>query len=146
MEFNSLTFCLFCLPIFVGLMYFIKNNKIRNILVLVFSLGIYLIGSPNNFHILVATILLTYLVGKNVKNNRNIYIAYLIIIIGLLCYFKFGNYVVDCINKIKEDGNIINIIMPMGISFYIFTSIGYVSDCYRSKLKLKTVCLMLQHS
>lgn len=126
MELNSLFFILLVLPIFVLAMYFIKNNKIRNVLITVFSLLLYLIADPKYFILIVLIGLLTYLVGKRV--DKTLYFIYLFLIVFFLCVFKYGNYFITNISSLK-------IIMPVGISFYVFTSISYVSDVYYKKIK-----------
>lgn len=129
MDLNSLLFILLYLPIFIGLMYFIKNNNIRNILILIFSCLFYLLNDFKYFLLLLLVILFSYLIAKKVKNNKPLYIFYLIILVLVLAFFKYFNGISSLINLSFE-----KIIMPIGISFYIFTSIAYVSDVYYGKI------------
>lgn len=124
MELNSLLFTLIFLPIFIGLMYFIKNNDIRNFLIFLFSFIFYLCNDIDYFLLLILIVLLTYIVGLKVKENKILYILYLIIVIFNLALFKYSHII-----------NLNNLIMPIGISFYTFTSISYISDVYYGKIK-----------
>lgn len=130
MDLNSLLFILIYLPIFIGLMYFIKDNKIRNVLILIFSCLFYLLNDFKYFLLLLLVVLFTYLVGKKVKNNKGLYAFYLIVLVLILAFFKYFNGVSSLIGLSIE-----KILMPVGISFYIFTSIAYVSDVYYGKIE-----------
>ncbi len=54
---------------------------------------------------------------------------------GLLFFFKYWNFSAEAINKLLPNGNlpVFELILPLGISFYMFQSIGYVIDVYRKK-------------
>lgn len=132
MQLNSLVFILLFLPIFIGLMYFIKNNTTRNILILVFSLAFYAINDLFYLWLLLLVIIFTYLLGKNVKDNKGLYSVYLIILVFILALFKYGH-----------NFNLDNLVTPIGISFYIFTSISYVSDVYYGKIEKENNILNL---
>lgn len=135
MEFNSLFFIMLYLPIFIGLMFFIHDNKTRNFLILISSLLFYALGNIKNIGLIITVSILSYIVGKNVKNNKNLLIGYLIVILSFLSFFKYGNYFIDSINSFIKYKTIETIIMPLGISFYVFTSISYVVDCYKEKIE-----------
>lgn len=127
MNVSSLLFILIYLPIFIGLMYFIKNNTIRNYLILIFSLLFYILNDLRYFILLISISLISYIVGLKVKNNKRLYFIYIFILVLLLAIFKYGNKISIL--------NIDDLIMPLGISFYIFTSISYVSDVYYQKIE-----------
>lgn len=119
MEVNSLLFIFIFLPIFIGLMYFIKINKIRNIILIIFSILFYIANDIKLFSVLLGIILLTYFVGLYVNKYKFLYYIYLFVVVSVLCLFKYNN----------------NLIMPLGISFYTFTSISYTSDVYYKKIE-----------
>ena len=133
MEFNSLFFILLFLPLFIGLMFFIKNNNVRNILLPLFSIIFYCLGDIKHIHILLIVFLITYLSALKVKNNRRLYVLYLILVVGILSYFKYGTYIIEAFKSYLKDLNFFKIVMPLGISFYTFTSISYVSDVFYEK-------------
>lgn len=132
MQLNSLLFILFFLPVFTCLMYFVKNNNIRNFLILLFSLGFYASNDIDYLWLLIIISLFTYVVGKKVKDNKVLYFIYLIILVLILGLFKYGH-----------NFNLDSLVMPLGISFYIFTSISYVSDVYYGKIEYEEESLNL---
>ena len=133
MEFNSLTFICIYLPIFLLLFNVSNSNNYKNIIILIFSFLFYLLGDVSHFLLLLFVIIMTYSFGRIVKKHKSSYYVYLILIIALLCFFKYGNYLLDSINMLFINHKIESIIMPLGISFYVFTSISYVSDVYYEK-------------
>lgn len=137
MEFNSLFFIFIYLPLFIGLMYFIKNNKVRNIVITVFSLLFYFFGCRSYFLLLIAITLITYLFARKVKNNTVFYVLYLIFIVGTLAFFKYHETLAEVFKQIGNGAVFSQLIMPLGISFYTFTSISYVSDVYYDKYEFE---------
>lgn len=119
MELNSLTFILIYLPMFIMSLFLFKNNKYRRIVIFLFSFLFYLLNSKIYILLLFGEIIITYLFGKKVSKNKVLYIIYLLLIVSILCFFKYKN----------------GIIFPLGLSFYTFTSISYVSDVYRNKIE-----------
>ena len=73
MEFNSLFFIFIYLPIFIGLMYFVKNNSYRNIILFVFSILFYILGDFKHIHIILLIIIISYLFGLKAKRNKFLY-------------------------------------------------------------------------
>ena len=138
MEFNSLIFILIYLPIFIGSLYFIKENKIRNILLILFSLLFYFFKDKNHLIILLSIVLISYLFGLIVKKNKLYYALYLLIVLGILSYFKYANYLLSSFKQYFNNLDALTIIMPLGISFITFTSISYVSDIYYGKYEKET--------
>lgn len=60
----------------------------------------------------------------------------LILNLGILAFTKYTNFVINTINDISHKGlNTINIIIPMGISFYTFQTMSYIIDAYRGTIK-----------
>ena len=64
------------------------------------------------------------------EKNRIILLMSIVLIILFLMYVKIGKFVVDATNM---KGGSINIIVPLGISYYTFSLIGYIADCYYKK-------------
>lgn len=133
MEFNSLFFIFIYLPLFIGLLYFIENNKIRNIIIIIFSVFFYFYGCQKYFILLLIITVLTYFFARVVKNNTKIYVLYLILIVGTLALFKYHETLANVFSQIAAGAVFSELIMPLGISFYTFTSISYVSDVYYDK-------------
>lgn len=141
MVFSSIIFLVYFLPIFL-LLYFIIDKKYKNFLLLVASIIFYSWGAPKFiFVILITTFLDFHLVkwmGGETKNlhRKIILILSISINLGLLFYFKYCNFFIDNINRVShamggESIPLLNVVMPIGISFYTFETITYVVDVYR---------------
>lgn len=77
---------------------------------------------------------------KGMEKVRNLWLAAgLIVLLGMLVVIKYTNFAVMSINSIGAlfgNGNLLdlpNLVLPMGISFYVFQSAGYVLDVWRKK-------------
>jgi len=82
----------------------------------------------------VAVTLLTYFIGILIEKTQNlkILIAGVVILILFLGYFKYTNFFVNSFRTIVGmDSVTINIILPIGISFYTFSALSYLIDVYR---------------
>ena len=77
---------------------------------------------------------------KNVNRRKAILIVTLVINFGILCAFKYTNFIIKQINVFRNlsslpELDLLSIIVPLGISFYTFTSMGYLIDVYWEKNK-----------
>jgi alginate O-acetyltransferase complex protein AlgI len=147
MLFNSIEFAIF-LPIVFILYWFVtaKNLKAQNILLLIASYVFY--GWWDwRFLLLLALLSITnYSIGIGIEKNetnkkRKVwFIAGLIINIGVLGVFKYYNFFIDgFIDLVSLIGynlqrSTIKIILPLGISFYVFLSLSYIIDIYKKNL------------
>jgi alginate O-acetyltransferase complex protein AlgI len=137
MVFSSLSFIIIFLPI-VLLFYYLFPKKYRNFILLIFSLLFYYIGEQRTTIIMLLSSFLAYISGllidksKSSKRKKLILIVFIILDIAFLVYFKYFNFLLECINQIFNlNYEKLNIILPIGISFYTFQSISYVIDIYR---------------
>lgn len=76
----------------------------------------------------------------NIFHKKFILISSIVINLGILFYFKYFNFILDTIGNIRsmfggEPFNPLDIILPVGISFYTFQAIGYTIDVYRGDVK-----------
>ena len=138
MLFSSITFLYYFLPLLVILYFILKKH--RNNLLLIFSLFFYFYGEPKYIIILLLSIIINYYFGKwiyeNKKKKKLLFIISLIINLGMLFYFKYFDFVIICINDILNFNiNILNISLPLGISFFTFQGISYIVDIYLNKVK-----------
>jgi alginate O-acetyltransferase complex protein AlgI len=148
MLFNSLAFYLF-LPIVFFLYWkvFGKKHPIQNILLLLASYIFYAWWDWRFTFLLIFSTLLDYALGflidKAPKQRiRFFWLATSVVInLGLLMYFKYCNFFItslkDALNAINLSVNLstLNIILPIGISFYTFHGLSYVFDIYRKEGK-----------
>ena len=139
MLFSSMTFVFLFLPI-VLLLYLITKKELHNPILLVASIIFYAWGEPKYLAIMLLTILINY-VGAIVVENYKKYSKLSLIItiianLSFLIYFKYFNFLIEnCNNIFHSHINALNIIMPIGISFYTFQALSYVIDVYRGEVK-----------
>tara|TARA_B110000211_G_C14076953_1_gene552552 strand:+ start:2208 stop:2903 length:696 start_codon:yes stop_codon:yes gene_type:complete len=149
MFFNSLDFAIF-LPIFFILYWFVtnKNLKSQNSLIVIASYIFYEWWDWRFLSLILFSTLVDYFVGISLLNEtktskRKILLWISIIInLGFLSYFKYYNFFLDnFISAFSFFGseispNTLNIILPVGISFYTFQTLIYTIDVYKKKLEL----------
>lgn len=136
MLFSSITFIYFFLPLLL-IIYFIMPPKYKNLTLLIFSLIFYFLGEPKYIIILLTSSLANYYLSKimfKVKYPKLILtIAILYNVIQLLI-FKYTDFFITNINTlINTNIPLTRIIMPIGISFFTFQTLGYIIDVYRKK-------------
>lgn len=137
MVFSSLPFLFFVFPLFLIALFcssFFKKAKIRNILIIVLSLLFYVWEESTDVFILIAICLVNYygaLYLTNEKYGKKIFIT--LICINLLVLFTF-KYSLWCLSFFT-DKFINKNIMLLGISFFIFHAISYVTDVYTKKIE-----------
>lgn len=140
--FNS-TFFLFFFSLIVLLYPFVVNQvKVRTWYLLLFSLYFYYKTSGSFLILLLVTSAVNFGIGawiekSKTKGSKNaLLILSLFWNLGSLAYFKYTNFIIDTINQISG-GNIafIDVILPVGISFFTFQTMSYTLDIYFGKLK-----------
>ena len=148
MFFNSLDFAIF-LPIVFVLYWFgtFKKLKLQNLLLLLASYYFYASWDFRFLFLLMASTLLDYFTGLKIfdskQNKTRSFWLWLSIIInlGFLVFFKYYNFFVDSFAQLISSFGVstsiwtLNIILPVGISFYTFHGLSYVFDIYRNKTK-----------
>lgn len=146
MVFSSSIFLFGFLPI-LFIIYFISPQKLKNYILLIFSLIFYYFGGPTYILIILSVVLIDYLLAILIdksKRKKPLLILSIIINIGILFYYKYFNFIIDNINTLfKTNINITKIILPIGISFFIFQALSYVIDVYRKEVKVQKNPLLL---
>lgn len=140
MVFSSITFIYYFLPILL-LVYFIVGKKYKNIVLLIFSLLFYFYGEATYIWILILSCIVNYvfaiLIDKYNSKAKIFLIIGLIFDIGLLFYFKYTNFFIENINNIFSTPiRYLDIVMPIGISFFTFQTISYLIDVYKKEVKV----------
>lgn len=140
MLFSSMTFLFVFMPLVMAV-YFLSKKKIRNYVLLIASIIFYAWGEPRYLAIMIITILVNYagaiLLDKHYSSRQRLWIVSLTIVLDLsfLFYFKYFNFVVDNINGVlATDFQLLDVIMPIGISFYTFQAMSYLIDVYRREV------------
>lgn len=148
MLFNSLEFAFF-LPVVFFLYWFVFKKHIRyqNLLIVVASYFFYGWWDWRFLILIFVSSLLDFFVGKSLYSTQKegkrklLLISSLIVNIGFLAYFKYFNFFLESFsNAFQFFGasfslSRLEIILPVGISFYTFQTLSYTIDIYRKKLK-----------
>ena len=137
MIFASITFLYYFLPLFL-ILYFIVPKKYKNIVLLIFSFIFYFYGEPKYILLMIIEVLFSYYMTLSLEKNKSRSLLAVIVSFHLLllCVFKYFNFIIDNINTIFSSNiSLLNIVLPIGISFYTFQIISYEVDVYRGKVK-----------
>lgn len=137
MIFSSIYFIYYFLIIFL-IIYFITPKKFKNFILLFGSLFFYIYGDIKYVLLLLCSSIINYFLGRLIsrKNKKLFLILGIFINISLLFYFKYFNFFLSNINIIfKTNISLLNIVLPLGISFYTFKNISYLVDVYKNDVK-----------
>ncbi|WP_299385062.1 MBOAT family protein [uncultured Lacinutrix sp.] len=148
MLFNSLDFAIF-LPIVFMLYWFVanKNYKYQNIVLLIASYIFYGFWDWRFLLLIVFSTVLDYFLGLelfkeiNQKKRKALLLTSVFVNLGFLGFFKYYNFFIDnfiaAFSFFGQDikPNSLNIILPVGISFYTFQTLSYTIDVYRKQLE-----------
>ncbi|MCD8397138.1 MAG: MBOAT family protein [Lachnospiraceae bacterium] len=142
MVFSSLLFLFRFLPA-VLLCYYLVPRRARNFVLFLFSLIFYAWGEPVYIILMLVTILVSYAGGiavdamKNCgrpKAARNMLVVSLAVSLALLAFFKYADFVLGTVNTLTGAGlQLLNLSLPIGISFYTFQTMSYTIDVYRGE-------------
>ncbi len=146
MPFNTYTFLVF---FFILLVFYhlLKSWRLQKKLLLLSSYIFYSAWNPLFVILLIFSTIVDWLLAqrifnaKNRKSKRNYLILSLLVNLGALSFFKYGDfflengiYLLSLIN-INFNPVSLNILLPVGISFYTFQTLSYSIDTYRQKIK-----------
>jgi len=144
MTFASLSFLFYFLPAVLVLYYlFFFSRTLKNIVLLVCSLMFYAWGEPKYVILLILSIVVNYIFGiiidlsKNRKHAAKFWLVFgLIFNLSMLFVFKYLSFVTKNLNYATGgDIKIMDIALPIGISFFTFQAISYLVDIYRKDAK-----------
>lgn len=149
MLFNSIEFLIFLPSVFI-LYWFVfnKNLKLQNTLILISSYLFYGWWDYRFLCLIFVSTIVDYFAGINISNQnsnhkRKLFLWFSIVFnLGILGFFKYYNFFIDSwLELLSSFGYEIksiytlNIILPVGISFYTFQTMSYTIDIYRGQLK-----------
>ncbi len=152
MLFNSVDFLLFFPVAFV--VHYLLPKKIRYIWLLVCSYYFYMGWNPAYAMLLLTSTAITYICGRVLENiktkewkeekkvvHKKLWLSLSIIAnLGILGYFKYTGFLVEIIYTVAQSFGAsvqvpeIDILLPVGISFYIFQALAYAIDVYREEM------------
>lgn len=144
MVFSSTIFLCVYLPL-VLLGYYICPKKGKNLFLLIVSLIFYAWGEPKYVFLMIFSILVNYVFGllmdkhrENKKRLKLLLVISVIIDLGLLSVFKYTDFIITNINSVFGAGfDLLNIALPIGISFYTFQAMSYTIDVYRDDVRVQ---------
>ena len=146
MLFNSVEFIIFFVTV-LSLVAIFKNQKFQHIFLLVISYFFFYFSSNYLLSLLIISTVLDYYVGKEIWKTDNIKTKKILLglslagNLGLLGFFKYADFAISQFNifgnyvNLANDIPLLNIALPIGISFYTFQTISYTVDIYRGKLE-----------
>lgn len=137
MVFSSSVFFMAFLPITLLLYFLIPERflKVRNLWLLIASLIFYGWGEPKYIAVMAFSILFNYVMGRLVGKSRPLLILCIAGNLAILGFFKYTDFVIETVNGIFGGGlGLLNIALPIGISFYTFQTMSYIIDVYRGKV------------
>lgn len=148
MLFNSFDFAVF-LPIVFFLYWFVtnKNLKLQNLLIVFASYLFYGWWDYRFLSLIVFSSLVDFFIGKALGRTEGQYKRKVLlwcsisVNLGFLVFFKYYNFFLDNFKSAfsffghEFDGYTLNIILPVGISFYTFQTLSYTIDVYRKQLE-----------
>ena len=138
MVFSSIPFLYYFLPAVI-LCYFLFPKRLKNTVLLLFSLVFYAWGEPKYVLLMVVTILSFYLcglaIGKSEKYKKFFLILSVVIGVGLLGVFKYADFFISGFSAATGiSAPLLRLALPVGISFYTFQSLSYTIDVYRGNV------------
>lgn len=157
MVFSSFEFLLWFLPFFI-LIYYLTPKKERNLCLFLFSIIFYAYGAieqPQYILLILLSVAVNYALGLLIDRSRRHsklwLITGLIYNFGILAVFKYLDFFIENINKALGlfAGNtpeasaaaglpLVNLILPIGISFYTFQIVSYLMDVYWKRVPAET--------
>lgn len=139
--FNSGFFLFFFLFVLIFHRFFINNKTAKVIFLTAASVYFYYKSSGNFFILVIISSLIDYYAAKyihaaeSVKTKKTLLIISLISNLGILGYFKYTNFFIGNINGIfSANFDMMDIFLPVGVSFFTFQSMSYTIDVYRGQL------------
>lgn len=131
---------------FVLALYYITPRRFRNLTLFIVDLVFYAWGEPWLVILMLFSILLNYTSGILIGINREkkglarfIFILSVILNLGLLGFFKYAGFIGETLNMVMPFLNIpiLEIALPIGISFYTFQTMSYTIDVYKNTVKVQ---------
>jgi D-alanyl-lipoteichoic acid acyltransferase DltB (MBOAT superfamily) len=143
MLFNSFEFIFVFLPVTLGLYFFLNHRGLYDfgkIWLVLASMVFYGWWNPSYLVLILTSVLVNFAVAYHmanaVKYRKLLLWIGLIFNLALLGYYKYANFFISNVNVVlSTDFNVLNIILPLGISFFTFSQIAYLVDTYKGIVK-----------
>lgn len=147
MLFNSLEFAFFLPTVFFLYWILFRKIQLQNLLILIASYFFYGWWDYKFLSLIIFSTVVDYSIGRFLQNKKDkitrkgLLWSSILINLGILGVFKYFNFFVDSFYNIlpglKTEGgfNTLDILLPVGISFYTFQTMSYTIDVYRRKIE-----------
>ena len=139
MSFSDLTFLFYFLPLFFAV-YCILPFRFKNAALVLGSFAFYFIGAGARDTLLLSGVLLLHyalaraMAGKEVRTRKALLIIALAADLFCLVYFKYAAFILENLGKLTGTAfSLVELALPLGVSFYLFQSAGYLIDVYRGE-------------
>ena len=139
MSFSDLTFLFYFLPLFFAV-YCILPFRFKNAALVLGSFAFYFIGAGARDTLLLSGVLLLHyalaraMAGKEVRTRKALLIIALAADLFCLVYFKYAAFILENLGKLTGTVfSLVELALPLGVSFYLFQSAGYLIDVYRGE-------------
>ncbi len=145
MLFNSFGYLFFMIIVFM--VYWLSPHRFRWILLLGFSCWFYMCWEPVYILLIMGVTAVSYAGARFVYDQKKktvkkaVFIVSCLLILSLLFFFKYFNFVSDNVIGILRKFSIpaqpvtLRVLLPVGISFYTFQSLSYLIDVYKQKIE-----------
>ncbi len=148
MLFNSVQFIFFFVAVFAAYLvcvHLIKRNSVTQCVLLLFSLFFYACWKPAYLCLIIISVIITFLSGigmeKYPAKKALVLTLSLVSNLAILFFFKYYNFFADSLvwtaSLFGSKLNVpyLNVLLPVGISFYTFQALGYSIDVYKGKIQ-----------
>ena len=139
MSFSDLTFLFYFLPLFFAV-YYIVPLRFKNTVLVLGSAAFYFLGAGVRDCVLLgASIVLHYALargmeGRTLRARRALLVFGLCVDLFGLVYFKYAAFLLENLGKLTGTAfSLVELALPLGISFYLFQSVGYLIDVSRGR-------------
>ena len=138
MVFSSFTFLFLFLPLTLLCTLPLKKTSARNAVLCAFSLVFYAWGEPVYVLLMLASILMNYAAGLAMERwparKKAVLVVTVLLNLGAIGYFKYADFLLGSLNRALHTSlPLVNVALPIGISFYTFQILSYVIDVYRGE-------------
>ena len=146
MLFNSFEFLLF-FPLVCIVYFLLRKRQIQNTFLLIASYYFYMNWKPVYAILILASTIITFFSGcwveklTDIRRRKYVLWACLILNLGILFIFKYFNFINESVFQLLDVFGMrwkvpnLDVLLPVGISFYTFQAIGYSIDVYKGTIK-----------
>lgn len=145
MVFSSFIFLFVFLPVTL-ILYYVTPRRFRNLTLFVVDLIFYSWGEPMLVLLMLVSVLINYIAGILLAARRQkkgirklIFVTAIVLNLGLLGFFKYVGFIGETLNFVLPfvDIPVLQVSLPIGISFYTFQTMSYTIDVYRNTVKVQ---------